>query len=668
MDVYLTREYVEASTLLEPGRPLFLRTEQAVFAAILREGPTDVISPYGYGGPVGPGFWEPYDDWCRANGVVSTFVRFHPLYANHRDAGPIVRVEQLGPTVGWRLDDDDDLFERMHRHHRRVVRKAVSAGVEAMATLRPESLEPFARLYEQTMERQQAEGFYYFPPEYWRALETELRNHVVLFEAGEDAALLCLHAPPWLHYHLGASSEAGRKLGASNLLFLEAARWAAGARLRALPPRRRGRRQARLAVRVQAPLRPRRRARDGRRQGDPRRGGLPRARRPRRRARRLLPGLSRYGADVILKAIFWASLGGLAWTHVGYPVAAAALRRVREKEIAKDEITPSVTLIVPAHDEEDVIGARSRTCSSSTTRPTSSVSWSPPTARPTAPTRSWPATTTSAFACSPASAAASSRRMNRAVRESESELLAFGDANATWAPDALRKLVRSFADPEIAYVCGQVRFQRLDGSNKEGVYWRYEMWLRESESALGSITGGNGAIYAVRRSDYVEWPFGHDLGFPNLMVQRGRRAVYDPEALAFEKPSRDIEDEYRRKVRMLPWSWRHLFEARSLRGVPPLYLVELLSHRVLRYGSGFLHLALLATSIALVDEGWPYQAALAAQAAFLALAAAGKLKLPVPGAGLAYYYLLMTTATTVALGRYLREGAPLMWEKAEGTR
>jgi Glycosyl transferase family 2 len=258
--------------------------------------------------------------------------------------------------------------------------------------------------------------------------------------------------------------------------------------------------------------------------------------------------------------------------------------------------------------------------------------------------------------------------LNRAVRETESEVLAFGDANATWAPDALSKLVRSFADPDVAYVCGQVRFGRQDGTNKEGVYWRYEMWLRESESALGSITGGNGAIYAVRRADYVEWPFGHDLGFPNLMVQRGRRAVYEPDALAYEKPSRDIEDEYRRKVRMLPWSWRHLFEARSLRGVPPLYLAELLSHRVLRYGSGFLHVALLATSIALVGEGWPYAAALAAQAAWLALAAAGKLKLPVPGAGLAYYYLLMSWATVVALGRYLREGAPLMWEKAEGTR
>ena len=80
----------------------------------------------------------------------------------------------------------------------------------------------------------------------------------------------------------------------------------------------------------------------------------------------------------------------------------------------------------------------------------------------------------------------------------------------------------------------------------------------------------------------------------------------------------------------------------SLKGQPPLYLAELLSHRVLRYASGFLHVALLATSIALVGEGWPYQAALAAQAAWLALAAAGRLRLPIPGAGIAYYYLLMT--------------------------
>jgi hypothetical protein len=203
-----------------------VRAGEAIFAAILRDDPTDVITPYGYGGPVGAGFWEPYDNWCRDNGVVTTFVRFHPLYANHTAAPATVKVESLAGTVAWRLDEDGDLFEHMHRHHRRVVRKAVAAGVEGTATVAPERLDRFRRLYEQTMERRAAGGFYYFPPAYWHALETDLREHVILFEAGEDAALLCLAAPPWLHYHLGASSDAGRRLGASTLLFVEAARWA----------------------------------------------------------------------------------------------------------------------------------------------------------------------------------------------------------------------------------------------------------------------------------------------------------------------------------------------------------------------------------------------------------------------------------------------------------
>jgi len=370
---------------------------------------------------------------------------------------------------------------------------------------------------------------------------------------------------------------------------------------------------------------------------------------------------------VILKALFWASLGGLAWTHLGYPVAAAGLRQLRRREVQKDEITPSVALIVPAHDEEDVIGARVENLLA-LEYPEDKLELVVASDGSTDRTHEIVAAHDGRVRLLECERAGKLPALNRAVRETESEIVAFGDANTMWAPDALRKLVRSFADPDVAYVCGNQRLEREDGTNKEGVYWRYELWLRESESALGSVTGGNGAIYAVRRSDYVEWPFGHDLGFPTLMVQRGRRAVYEPEALAFEKPTRDIEDEFRRKVRMLPWSWRYLFEAGSLRGVPPIYLAELISHRVLRYGSGLLHVTLLVTSIALVGEGLPYQAALAAQGAWLALAAAGKLRLPVPGAGLAYYYLLMSWATVAALARYLREGAPLMWEKAEGTR
>jgi cellulose synthase/poly-beta-1,6-N-acetylglucosamine synthase-like glycosyltransferase len=251
---------------------------------------------------------------------------------------------------------------------------------------------------------------------------------------------------------------------------------------------------------------------------------------------------------------------------------------------------------------------------------------------------------------------------DRAVRETESDLLAFSDANATWAPDALRRLVRPFADPAVAYVCGRLRIERADGSNREGVYWRYELAVRDAESRLGSVTGGNGSIYAVRRSDYVELDprFGHDLSLPYLMVQRGRRAVYEPEAHAFEKPTPTNETEYRRKVRMFEHCWLIVLRGRMLRGQPPLYWLQLVSHRHLRYGSGLLHLVLLATSIALVRAGWVYDVVLAAQVLLAAAAAVG--------VGIARYYALVTWATGVSLWNYLRRGVPATWDAAEGTR
>ena len=218
------------------------------------------------------------------------------------------------------------------------------------------------------------------------------------------------------------------------------------------------------------------------------------------------------------------------------------------------------------------------------------------------------------------------------------------------------------ADPDVAYVCGQLRLEQADGSNREGAYWRYEVWLRERESELGSVTGGNGSIYAVRRSDYVEVDprSGHDLALPYLMVQRGRRAVYEPGAHAFEKPSRDLEDEYRRKVRMFEHCWLILLEGGMLRDVPPLYRAQLVSHRVLRYGSGLLHAVLLGANVALVASGPVYVAALAGQAGFLLLAAARP--------GLPRYYALVTLATLTALRNYVRRGVPATWQAAEGTR
>jgi cellulose synthase/poly-beta-1,6-N-acetylglucosamine synthase-like glycosyltransferase len=374
----------------------------------------------------------------------------------------------------------------------------------------------------------------------------------------------------------------------------------------------------------------------------------------------------------LLKTVFWASAGALAWTHVGYPLTAAALARRRPKPVRRRDNVPGVTLIVAAHDEEAVIEDRLRNlleldypparlqivvASDASTDGTDQIVERVAAAEPSI----------TLLRCPRAGKVAA---QNLAVARSNAKIVAFSDANASWAPDALTKLVRGFGDPEVAYVCGRLSLLRPDGTNREGVYWRYETWLREQESLAGSVTGGNGAIYAVRRSNYVDVDprFGHDLALPYLMVQQGRRAVYEPEAHAFEKPSRDLEDEYARKVRMVEHAWLILLTGRMFRGLPPSYLVQLVSHRVLRYASGFLHLAMLVTNLPLAARSSFYRTLLAAQAAGLALAAAGRMRAPLPGAALAYYYALVTWAMVVSFVRYLRFGVPAVWEKAEGTR
>jgi glycosyltransferase involved in cell wall biosynthesis len=375
---------------------------------------------------------------------------------------------------------------------------------------------------------------------------------------------------------------------------------------------------------------------------------------------------------VLAKGLFWTALGALAWTHVAYPAAAAVAARVRPRPVRKRDDAPTVTVVVAAHDEDEVIERRLENLLE--------LDYPPERVRIVVASDASGDRTdelVERFAareprvrllrCPRGGKVAA---QNRAVRETDGEVVAFSDANATWAPDALRKLVRNFSDPDVGYVCGRLQLRAADGTNREGAYWRFETWLREQESKLESVTGGYGSIYAVRRSDYVEVDsrFGHDLAFPYLFVQRGRRAVYEPDAVAYEKPSRDLEDEYRRKVRMFEHCWAIVLEGKMLRGLPPLYLAATLSHRHLRYGSGLLHLLLLGASVLLAGRGTVYDVALAGQVGLLALAAAARARLPVPGAGLAYYYVLVTAATAVALAGYLRSGVPAVWDKAEGTR
>jgi len=362
---------------------------------------------------------------------------------------------------------------------------------------------------------------------------------------------------------------------------------------------------------------------------------------------------------IAVVALFWMSLAALAWTHVVYPAAASLLARVRPRSILREPSTPAVAVIVAAHDEETVIERRLanlRALDYPVERLELVVSSDASSDR----TDELAEQAGARVIRNPRGGKVAAQ--DRAVRETTAEVVAFSDANCTWAPDALRMLVRSFSDPEVAYVCGRLNVQAEDGRNKEGVYWRYELALRAAESRIDSVTGGNGSIYAVRREDYAEVDprFGHDLSFPYLMVQRGKRAVYESEANAYEKATPTNEDEYRRKVRMFEHCWAIVLEGKMLRGLRPLYLIEVLSHRHLRYASGLLHLALLGSSIALVAHGVIYAVALGVQLGVLAAA--------LFGVGLPRYYVLVTWATVVALWNYLRRGVPTTWDAAEGTR
>ncbi len=367
---------------------------------------------------------------------------------------------------------------------------------------------------------------------------------------------------------------------------------------------------------------------------------------------------------MLAKAVFWGSLGALGWTHVGYPFVTAALAQVRGRPVRKRDVEPSVTFVVAAHNEELVIERRladllaldyppeklelvvaSDASTDRTDELVEAVAAENPRVRLLAVPRGGKVAA-----------------QDHAVRATDGEILAFSDANTLWRADALRKLVRNFGDPEVAYVCGSHFYEGGDGTNREGTYARYEGWLRRNESRVGSITGGVGPIYAVRREDYLELDprFGHDLALPYLLAQRGRRSVVEPEAVAWEKPARDIVDEYRRKIRMFEHCWLILARGRVLRRLGPGYTVALVSHRHLRYASGVLHLFLLATSVVLVRAAPVYRTAFAAQVALLASAAARP--------GIARYYVLVTWATVPALANYLRAGVSPVWEKAEGTR
>jgi cellulose synthase/poly-beta-1,6-N-acetylglucosamine synthase-like glycosyltransferase len=374
-----------------------------------------------------------------------------------------------------------------------------------------------------------------------------------------------------------------------------------------------------------------------------------------------------------LEIVFWIAAGLILYAHLGYPLLLRGLVALlgRREEPAKEMAEhPAVSLIIPAYDEERVIErklADARGLEYPRDRLEVVVASDGSTDRTAELARSAGADRVLELPRGGKVAA-----LNHAVREASGEILAFSDANSYWRPDALRRLVGRFADEQVGYVCGQVRFDGGEGGNQEGVYWRYEMAVRSLETRLAGITAGNGGIYAVRREAYIELDpsRGQDIGFPFELTKRGWRAVYEPRAVAEEKMAPTVEGEFRRKRRMMWGLWDVMLRWGMLdpRGYGPAYALEIYSHRLLRYLTPWLHLVALGTNAALLGSGTVYVVTFALQLALLAAALAGRF-VPALPFRIAYYYVTVTASIAVGLWDRLRAGrVPIGWEKVEGTR
>jgi cellulose synthase/poly-beta-1,6-N-acetylglucosamine synthase-like glycosyltransferase len=375
----------------------------------------------------------------------------------------------------------------------------------------------------------------------------------------------------------------------------------------------------------------------------------------------------------VVVIVFWVAVGLLVYTQVGYALLLVLIARLvarpAQPAAGWEGELPQVTAIIAAYNEQDVISQRIANLRS--------LEYPP--ARLQVIVASDGSTDRTAARARAAGAelvlelprGGKIRAQDAAVAQATGELLVFSDANAVWQRDALQRIVAAFGDPQIGYVCGDVNFLDPEGTNQEGLYWRYEMWLRRMESALSSVTSGNGAIYATRRDSYlnVDPLAGHDLSFPFNMVKRGWRAIYVTDARATEKMAPSIEGEFTRKRRMARRTWPTVFSSGLLspRGYSPLYALMIFSHRILRYLVPFLHVIALAANIALVGEGWVYIVTLALQLLLVAGAALAPLA-PARPLLVARYYVVTNWALAAGLWDYVRGDRSPVWETVEGTR
>ncbi len=333
------------------------------------------------------------------------------------------------------------------------------------------------------------------------------------------------------------------------------------------------------------------------------------------------------------RALFWSALGVLAYTYFVFPLVVLLRAARRPRPHLTADVTPSVTMVIAARNEAAAIGAKLENL----------LSLDYPEERfevVVASDGSDDGTNEIVRAYANRGVRLESlprlgkaAALDAAVAQANGDILVFSDANSMYAHDALRALVRPFADPLVGGVAGDQRYLGATDADAiasgERSYWDLERRLKAAESLAGNVISATGAIYAIRRSLFRPVSAGvtDDFFTSTGVIAQGHRLVFAPDAVAYEPVSKTAEIELGRKVRVMTRGLRGVLLRREL--LDPrrhgFYSLQLFTHKVLRRTMVFPLLALAAISPFLWSRGVLYRAATVTQAAFYGLGAAGML-------------------------------------------
>lgn len=360
----------------------------------------------------------------------------------------------------------------------------------------------------------------------------------------------------------------------------------------------------------------------------------------------------------MLEIVFWIAAGLAVYVYAGYPVFLWLLKLLGgARAVARAaDYEPSVTVIISAYNEAAVIRAKLA----------NTVELDYPTDKLEVIAVSDASSDgtddiVSSFGDPRVKLLRMSQRggktvgLNAAVKAARGDIVVFSDANAMYVCDAIRKMVRNFADAKVGAVVGESTYADGTGGaqQSESLYWKYETGIKRLETQLGSTVGGDGAIYAIRRNLYRDMRPDALSDFVNPMqiVMSGYRCIYEPEARSVEEAGDGFDVEFRRKVRIVNRAWRAVWTLPAL--LNPLrfglFSFKLISHKLLRWLMPLFMIATLVTNALILDEGPIYRWTFALQGLLYGLALLGYLArgwASLPRAlAVPYYFCLVNIAS-----------------------